>query len=859
MLVPAPLQSLVTLLPSVGRLGILLTLVVACYGALAALVGHYRRRPALVASGRNALYACAALLTLSSVALLYALYAHDFSVRYVAQQTTRDMPWYIRLAAFYASQEGSLLFWGWSLALWSALAVALIAPRHPALAPHVTATLAGVQAFFAYLVVALADPFARLWPAPADGRGLNPLLYDSGMLVHPPLQLMGYMASVVPFAIVVAALATGRLDGEWVAAVRRWMLAAWALLGSGLMLGAWWAYHTLGWGGYWGWDPVENVGLLPWITMTAYLHSAMIQERRGMLKLWNVSLVLASFALSIFGTLVVRSGILSSVHSFAQSAIGPAFFAFLAGIVVLSVLLLLLRLPRLRDDGAIEALLSREAAFLVNNLILAGIALATLWGTIYPLVSEAVRGAKVAVGPSFYKQVNGPLLFALLVLLAVATALPWRSASGPRLLRALAVPLGTALVASLLTFTLGARSLTAQLGIAACVLAGAVTLLEFARGAAVRHRNAREALPLALLRLVSRGRRRYGGYLVHVGIVLMGLGVVGSTWFQVGHEAQLAPGEQMQLGQYAFTYRGRSEFQEAGARVVQATVEVADGDQRFFLYPGKRFHRGWEQQPGTLVSIQTVFPRLDDLYVVFAGWEDDKAHIQAFVNPLVWLLWVGLGLVWLASGILLWPERRRVVAGQRVLEPSRARLRLDAAVGALRALGRPTGLPVAGGAVALVVVGALALGQIGTAQPGAAVTDGVVASPAALFDQGEAYMQNGQWQQAIETFNRVLRLEPAVVPPGIDLIHAQTDVAIAHMNLGQLAQAEPIFKDLVRKQPANQQIHYSLGFLYATSPQPDYAAARSHWQEAIQLQPDSQWGSAAMQSLAELRAREATP
>ncbi|HEU5318251.1 MAG TPA: cytochrome c-type biogenesis CcmF C-terminal domain-containing protein, partial [Chloroflexota bacterium] len=706
------------LLPSLGRLGVLLALVVSVYAILAAILGQLRQRPALVASARNAVYVVAALLTLAAGALFYALFAHDFSVKYVAEQTTRDMPWFIRLAAFYSGQSGSLLFWAWTLALWSAAAIAWAWRRHAALVPYVTATLAATQAFFAYLLAAFADPFERLSPVPADGRGLNPLLYDSGMLVHPPLQLLGYMASSVPFAIVVAALATGRLDAVWVAAVRRWMLAAWAVLGAGLLLGGWWAYHTLGWGGVWGWDPVENVGLLPWLTMTAYLHSAMVQERRGLLKLWNVSLVLASFALSIFGTLVVRSGILSSVHSFAQSPIGPALFVFLALVAFVSIALIVWRLRQLRDDGAVDALFSRETAFLLNNLILAAVALATLWGTIYPLISESVRGVKVAVGPPFYQQVNGPLLFAMLLLLAAATALSWRRTSVPRFLRSLAGPAVLAILVAAGTFALGARSLTAQLGVVASVLVAGVTLAEVGRATWLRHRSAHEALPRAFSRLVWRARRRYGGYLVHLGIVLIGLGAIGSTWFQIGHEATLAPGEQLRLGQYTFTYLGKTERQEGTVRTVQAAVGVAAqgplaGDT-VLLAPAKRFHRGWEKQPGTQVAIHTTLPRLDDLYLVLAGWEDDgRAHFQAFVNPLVSLIWAGLALVMGAAVFLLWPETRRVaITTAREAPIARHRSRPDLA-GAVRALGRPVGIPLAAGVAGFVVVGAFALTQTG--------------------------------------------------------------------------------------------------------------------------------------------------
>ena len=882
------MTALAPLVPPLGHLALLLSLVIAVYTTAAAALGGWRRRPALVASARNGMVAVAVLSTLAAAALLYVLGTHDFSVKYVADQTSRDMPWHITLAAFYGSQAGSLLFWEWTLALWAALAVLRHQRRHPRLFPWIVATLAGVEAFFAAVLVALSDPFERLWPVPSDGRGLNPLLYDSGMLLHPPFQLMGYMASSVPFAFVVAALVTGRLDAEWIAAVRRWTLAAWALLGTGLLFGAWWAYHVLGWGGYWGWDPVENVALLPWLTMTAYLHSAMVQERRGMLKTWNVSLVLGSFALSIFGTLVVRSGMLSSVHAFGQSPLGPVFFAFLTLVIVLSAGLLLFRLRRLGDESALDAVVSRESSFLLNNLLLVSITLATFWGTIYPLVSETFRGVKVAVGPPFYQQVNGPLLGALMALMAVCALLPWRRASPRALLRALRWPALAALLVAIGTFLLGAHSVTAQIGTATCVLAAGAIAVEYARGVRVRRRSSHEPVPVALTRLVARGRRRYGGYLVHLAVVCIGLAVVGSLWFQSMAEATVLPGGQFSAGRYTFTYRDAQTIQTPGVQTVMARVDVTGagipGGAPLRLEAGKRFHRNWEEQPSSVVGIRTVWPWLEDVYLVMAGWDDQgRVTFQAFINPMMPLLWAGTGLFWVATLIVLWPERRRgmVRAAQpsiwvRVPAPARPAL-LGAGIGAAIVVSlfvamRAPGLAAPPSSVSAGIHTVSTTDAAGAADDSAdaylasqsqriaQLEAAVQADPnaaGALFDLGETYMEGHQWDQAIAWFGRLLHLDSAHLPASIDLAHAETDVGIAYMNLGQYDRAAPLLEDVLAQQPDSAQVHYILGFLYATAPTPDAARAEQHWQEVLRLAPDSEWAEAARPHISTLQSQAA--
>src|SRR4051812_19316123 len=509
-----------------GNLALLLAFPVAAYALVASLLGARRGLPELVLSARNGLLVVAGLVTLAALALFHALLTHDFNLRYVYDNSSRAMPEAARLTSFWGGQQGSLLLWTWGLSLLAAFVLwvegrrareAWSAPGswswilHPASAPlpYVMATLLGIELFFLFILGFVASPFERLPMVPADGRGLNPLLMDPGMRIHPPLLLMGYMSFSVPFAFTIAALAVGRVGRDWLRAVRGWMLLAWTIQGCGLLMGAWWAYHVLGWGGYWGWDPVENVALLPWLTATAFLHTIMVQERRGMLKVWTLALAVVTFALAIFGTFVVRSGVLTSVHSFAQSTIGPYFFGFLGLVLIGSTALLIYRLPHLQAEGSFDALLSRETSFLLNNLLLVSLAATVFWGTVFPLVSEAARGTKVAVGPPFYQQVNGPLLLALLLLMGVGPLLAWRYTSQRSLLRSLAAPAAVAALVGGALLLLGVERGLGAVGAGACAFVVAAVAVEFWRGVRARQRGGQSAVG-ALATLVARNRRRYG-------------------------------------------------------------------------------------------------------------------------------------------------------------------------------------------------------------------------------------------------------------------------------------------------------------------------------------------------------------
>ena len=505
----------------------------------------------------------------------------------------------------------------------------------------------------------VANPFDKMPVVPPNGAGLTPLLYDLGMLYHPPMLLAGYMSWTIPFAFAVGALATGRLDASWIRTTRRYALVAWGILGIGNLLGAWWAYRVLGWGGYWGWDPVENSAIMPWLIGTAFIHSVMIQERRGMLKVWNMALVMVTFYLAIFGTFVVRSGVINSVHSFAQSSLGPFFLVFLTLVVATTLGLLFWRLPQLRSDNHLDSMLSREASFLLNNLLFLGLVFAIFWGTIFPLVSEAVQGTKITVGPPFFNQVAGPIMIVLLALMGVGPVMPWRKGTSGGLLRLFAPPIlfGVA-VAILVGIVKGLDQPKALASFGVCAFVTATIVLEVTRGTMARRQSTGEPLVAALLNLVSRNNRRYGGYVVHLGVVMVAVAVTASTAYQVEQADRLRPGESVDVGEYRLTFNGLRERQEPGVRVLEAQLAVESGGTLLgTMVTDKRFYPGFERQPATTVGIRTS--TTDDLYIVLSGWETDgSASFMVFVNPLVLWLWLG-GITAVAGGLIaLWPQPR---------------------------------------------------------------------------------------------------------------------------------------------------------------------------------------------------------
>ena len=645
------------LLAELGAGALLAAFALAGFAAIVGLWSGFRRQPLLALVARRAFWGAGAGVIAASLALEAGFLTHDFTIYFVAAHSDLRMSGPLLAAAFYGGQEGSLLYW--TLVLSVIGGMSLRAAGSGRLGAYATGVLASIEAFFLAVLTLVASPFVTLNPAPPDGFGLNPLLRDSGMLIHPPFLLAGFAAFGIPFAFALAALLAGDADAAWIAQTRRLALLAWGLQGAGLTLGMWWAYHVLGWGGYWGWDPVENVALLPWLATTAYIHSSQVQERRGMLKAWNFGLVILAFCLAVFGTFVVRSGIIQSVHSFAISAIGPWFLGFLAVAIVVSGALLALRAPMLRADRRLEAPLSREGAFLLQNLLFIGLAFTVLWGTVLPLVSGLLEGRQAVVGPSFYERATGPLFVALLALLAAGPLLPWKRA-GTTWLGALRVPavIGLAAAAGLLAG--GVREpLPLLLGFVLAA-AGATSVMEFVRGGRFAARLP-GSWPAAALRLAARNRRRYGAYLAHLGIVVVAAGIAGSHLWQQERVAVVRTGETLSVGRYALTLEETSLAVIDGNPTYTAVLGAGDGQ----LVARRTVYPTFGGQSATQVAIRST--ALEDLYVVLAdGTTPGQVTLVAFVNPLVSWIWAGAALLIVGTLLGSWPGGGR--------EPARLRL-----------------------------------------------------------------------------------------------------------------------------------------------------------------------------------------
>jgi len=648
-----------------GNLALWTAFLVGGWGALAGLVGGLRARPDLQQSARHAVFAMCGALLVAVFSLEVALFRHDFNVEYVAAYTSRNLPIFYTWSALYAGQKGSLLFWATVLSMFGSLALALTPRRQRELLPYVAGVVSLVAAFFlSVMLFGGANPFQRLPYTPLDGSGLNPQLQNPGMVFHPPMLYLGYISITIPFAFAMAALLSKRLDTDWLVAIRKWTLLSWLFLSIGICLGMWWAYVELGWGGYWAWDPVENASLLPWLTMTAFLHSVMIQEKRGMLKKWNLALIIGSWLLSIFGTFITRSGVISSVHSFTQSNVGYFFLFFLLVAGTASFTLYATRLPLLAADTRLESMVSREASFLFNNLLFVGIAFSVLWGTLFPILSELVQGTKVTVGPPFFNQVNIPLGLALLGLTGIGPLIAWRRASLPNLQRQFAVPVTAGVFTVLVLLLAGMRDGYALVAIGLGGFVAATIVQEFARGTNARHRQYGEPYPLALGRLIARNRRRYGGYIVHTGIVMLFVAFSGMA-FKTETEATLRPGESVSLrspygSTYTFTHLGISQYDALNRLVTAAAVEVRrDGKRIGMLNPEKRQHVDSfgrpTFQPSTEPSIMSLLR--EDLYGVLGGVVNgtEQAVFRFTINPLVWWVWYGGVIVALGGLVVMWP------------------------------------------------------------------------------------------------------------------------------------------------------------------------------------------------------------
>ncbi len=660
-----------------GSFALILAFVCAVYTVGGGITGIRTRHPLLLKSATQAGIAACILITIATASLVYLFLVDDFSLAYVSGHSNRDLETFYKIAALWSGQEGSLLFWSWLLSLYAVTLLIANRGKHPELMPYVTVIVAGVQCFFLILNVFVASPFQVLGTtgadgalqvmAAADGRGLNPLLQYPEMVIHPPMLYLGYVGFTIPFAFALAAL-LGRYPGEkWIHLTRRWTMVAWGFQGLGILLGAHWAYAVLGWGGYWGWDPVENASLMPWLTGTAFLHSVMMQEKRGMMKVWNVWLVFITFLLCILGTLLTRSGIVSSVHAFAQSTIGPWFTGFLLLTLGICVVAYLKNRDYLRSESQLDSMVSRESSFLFNNLILLASCFAVLWGTLFPVISEAVQGTKISVGPPFFNKVNVPIGLFLLFLTGVGPLLAWRKTSTESLVRNFGWPLAGGILAGAIAWPLGFNDVYAVICLILSVFVTLTIVSEFARGAlVVRSRTGMNFLS-SMAHLTMRNTRRYGGYVVHFGMVLIFIGLAGAA-FNEDVQNEVEPGSRMEIGPYTLAVQSLTARPAQNYTAERVTVDVIrDGKSMMYLYPERRFYPA-NEITGTMVAIHSTLK--EDLYVVYAGRdpETNRAVLHAYRNPLVKWIWLGGVVLVLGTALGLVPNRQPVMVLQRSAE-----------------------------------------------------------------------------------------------------------------------------------------------------------------------------------------------
>jgi cytochrome c-type biogenesis protein CcmF len=645
----------------IGYSAVVAALAIASYGMIAAIVGVRRREAALVRSARAAAYTCFGLLTVANLAMIYGLIMHDFSIDYVAQVGSRATPVFFTVISLWSALEGSILFWGWVLALYAALAMFLTRASLGSLGAYANAVLLFVSAFFYLLLVGPANPFGLVSPAPLDGPGPNPLLQNHILMaVHPPLLYLGYVGMTVPFAFGMGALMSGRLDDTWLRVTRTWTVVAWSFLTLAIVAGMWWSYEVLGWGGYWAWDPVENASFMPWLTATAFMHSAMVQERRGLLRVWNMSLIIATFLLTILGTFLTRSGVISSVHAFGEGPIGTYFLAFMAVTLVFSMIMLLGRSTELRSEGHLDSMASRETVFLGNNLILTAFTFTVLLGTLFPILAEAARGVKVSVGAPFFNMMTIPLCVALIFLVGVGPMLPWRVANMAELRKKLVIPSVLAVLTLAISLTLGMRDFWGLLAFTGGAFSLASNKQEFLLGTAARRRAGGGNWLQSFWGLANSNPRRYGGYTAHIGLILMAIGITASSVFRMEREATVRLGEMVELGGYTVRFDELWAEDQPHRFVVGSRFAVLiNGRERGEMNPRLNYYRARGSEPITTPSVRSRAH--NDLYLTLLAFERDgsSATVTVIVEPLVVWIWIGSIIIAMGAFFSVWPRRRR--------------------------------------------------------------------------------------------------------------------------------------------------------------------------------------------------------
>jgi cytochrome c-type biogenesis protein CcmF len=703
----------------VGYACLLVGMITMVYAAVASVYGARSGERQFVVSGRYAFYCLAGLMIAAVVILESAYLRNDFSYSLVAQNSSTDTPTFYKLTAMWSSQAGSLLLWAFVLSIFSSVVLHLTRHRHRDIAPYATAVLASITTFFLGLMVFYSSPFDTLSPAPLEGNGLEPLLRHPAMMFHPPMLYSGYVGFTIPFAFCIGALIARRTDAEWIRSTRRFALIAWTFLAVGIMLGALWSYSELGWGGYWAWDPVENASLMPWLAGTAFLHSIMVQEKRGMLKVWNVSLIIATFVLALVGTFLVRSGVLDSIHAFGASTLGAPFLAFIGLVLVGSVALVISRLDDLKSEAKIDSFFSREAFFLINNLVLVGLCFVIFWGTFFPLISEAVTGTKASVGPPWFDRYTVPFALVLVLLSGIGPVIAWRRVTLTGMRRVLAFPLAAAAVALVLlvAFTNASSDVPSLIMFALAAFVLAVVGQEFWRGARARAAVSSESPGTALLKLVGRNRRRYGGYVVHVGMAVLFVGVAASSAFAHHQDVRLLPGQSTKVGGYTITYKRPtaglvSDRAGTGAPITfGALLDIRKGSKHYTLDPSRNYYATQDASKGMIgryfageansviamrwglgrtvwTAIQPDLSKLNGpIQTANAKFGNSPPNVQALVieaitgsylkgsppalfrfivSPFVAWIWIGGGLGIGGALVALWPSpearRRRVTS-----------------------------------------------------------------------------------------------------------------------------------------------------------------------------------------------------
>ncbi|RPI17854.1 MAG: heme lyase CcmF/NrfE family subunit [Acidobacteriales bacterium] len=648
---------------NLGSLSILIAFCLGVYALTASIVGGWNKKAFLVLSAERAVYSLWFLLTVASGLLVYGLLTSDFRLAYVAAHSNRELPGLYKFAAWWGGQEGSLLLWSWILASYSTVVVFTNRRKHRAIMPFVTATLMATQVFFLIMNAFIANPFkvlavGREITSVPDGNGLNPLLQHWAMAIHPPTLYLGYVGFAVPFAFAMGSLFVRQSGDAWLHTILRWTLITWPFQSCGILLGAGWAYAVLGWGGYWGWDPVENASLLPWITATAFLHSVMMQEKKGMMKVWNMVLISATFWLCIFGTFLTRSGVVSSVHAFAQSPIGTWFVGYLAIVAAVVAYLILGRLDYLKSESRLESVISRESSFLFNNLILLASCFAVLWGTLFPVISEAVTGEKITVDAPFFNRVNVPIGLFLLFLTGVGPVFAWRRTSLSSLKRNFQWPLLGAVTLMAALFAAGVRHGYALMCFGLCLFVAWTILSEFYKGSRAIGARTGQNLLAAAVELTHRNTRRYGGYVVHMGIVLMFIGFAGAA-FNKNATVEVKLGDSFPLGSYELKMKELRQGDNSNYSWDHAVIEVFSGGRLLgTLEPERRLYKSSEQGAAEVAIRRRLN---EDLYLNFAGMSEDnsKAVIQAYVFPLVSWIWIGFWVLVVGTLTCLVPNKTR--------------------------------------------------------------------------------------------------------------------------------------------------------------------------------------------------------